>query len=204
MYLSSMKESRSGVSRRIARRVRELRVARGLTLDALAAKSDVSRSMISLIERGESSPTAVVLEKLAGGLGVMLATLFDAPATAARPRTSPVARRRDQPQWRDPASGYVRRNVSPPGTVQPMQIVEVVFPPGGRVAFETGGREVAVHQQVWVLKGVIDVTLGAERHRLRDGDCLAMRLDRPTMFHNPTRKATRYAVVIAPETAVRR
>jgi transcriptional regulator with XRE-family HTH domain len=46
--------------------------------------------MISLIERGESSPTAVVLEKLAAGLGVMLASLFDADAgrcgpTAERP-----------------------------------------------------------------------------------------------------------------------
>ena len=85
-----------------------------------------------------------------------------------------------------------------------MQIVEVLFPPGGRVAFETGGRDVRVHQQVWVLQGAIDVTLGRERHRLREGDCLAMLLDRPTMFHNPTRKATRYAVVIASEAPVRR
>ena len=53
-------------------------------------------------------------------------------------------------------------------------------------------------------EGAIDVTLGQERHRLREGDCLAMRLDRPTKFHNPTRKATRYAVVIASESAVRR
>jgi len=61
-----------------------------------------------------------------------------------------------------------------------------------------------VHQQVWVLEGAIDVTLGEERHRLRDGDCLAMLLDRPTMFHNPTRKPARYAVVIASDTPGRR
>src|SRR5262245_21966784 len=160
--------------------------------------------MISLIERGEASPTAVVLEKLAAGLGVMLASLFDVPAGTTRSPGGPVARRADQPEWRDPASGYVRRNVSPPGVPQPMQIVEVRFPPGGRVAFETGGREVRVHQQVWVLEGAIDVTLGGERHRLRAGDCLAMQLDRPTMFHNPTRRPTRYAVVIATEPPARR
>jgi len=192
------------VNQRIAERVRELRAAQGLSLDALATKSGVSRSMISLIERGESSPTAVVLEKLAAGLGVMLASLFDAPAAAPQALSGPVARRVDQPQWQDPASGYLRRNVSPPGVAQPMQIVEVHFPPGGRVAFETGVRDVRVHQQVWVLQGAIDVTLGADKHRLREGDCLAMLLDRPTMFHNPTRKATRYAVVIASETPVRR
>jgi transcriptional regulator with XRE-family HTH domain len=201
---STMEETASRLNHRIAERVRELRAAQGFSLDALAGKSGVSRSMISLIERGESSPTAVVLEKLATGLGVMLASLFDAPAAAAQASNGPVARRDDQPQWQDPASGYVRRNVSPPGVPQPMQIVEVHFPPRGRVAFDTGARDVRVHQQVWVLEGAIDITLGVERHRLREGDCLAMQLDRPTMFHNPTRHTARYAVVIASEAASRR
>jgi transcriptional regulator with XRE-family HTH domain len=201
---SIIKETTSDLNQRIADRVRELRAARGLSLDALAGKSGVSRSMISLIERGESSPTAVVLEKLAAALGVMLASLFDAPATDARTAPVPVARREDQPQWRDPASGYVRRNVSPAGVPQPMQIVEVNFPAGGRVAFETAERSARVHQQVWVLEGAIDITIGADRHRLREGDCLAMQLDGPTMFHNPTRKPARYAVVIACEPTPRR
>src|SRR3954471_9086656 len=196
-------EEGSTLDQRIAARVRELRTARGASLDALAGKSGVSRSMISLIERGESSPTAVVLEKLVAGLGVTLASLFDAPA-AAQGSFGPVARCDDQPQWRDPASGYIRRNVSPPGVPQPMQIVEVQFPPGGRVAFENGARDVRVHQQIWVLEGTIDITLGEERHRLHRGDCMAMELDRPTMFHNPTRKTTRYAVIIASEPMVRR
>ena len=200
--MSIMKDAAPDLNQRIAERVRGLRAAAGLSLDALAGTSGVSRSMISLIERGESSPTAVVLEKLAAALGVTLASLFDAPS--ARAAVCPLARREDQPQWRDPASGYLRRNVSPPGVPQPIQIVEVHFPAGGRVAFENGGRGWRVHQQVWVLEGVIDVTLGEERYRLRAGDCLAMRLDRPTMFHNPTRKPARYAVVIAPEPPARR
>ena len=51
------------INARIAARVRALRAARGLSLEALAQACGVSRSMISLIERGESSPTAVLLEK---------------------------------------------------------------------------------------------------------------------------------------------
>lgn len=185
------------VNRRIAERVRALRAERGLTLEALAQASGVSRSMISLIERGESSPTAVVLERLATALGVVLAGLFNAPISAEPPR--PLSRRSEQPEWRDPGSGYVRRNISPPGAAQPVQLVEVRFPPGARVAFETAGREPRVHQQVWVLEGRIDVALGSDLFRLEEGDCLAMQLDRPTMFHNPTRKVTRYAVVLASE-----
>jgi transcriptional regulator with XRE-family HTH domain len=201
---SIMKDNASDLNQRIAERVRELRAGQGLSLDALAGKSGVSRSMISLVERGESSATAVVLEKLATALGVMLASLFDPPAGAPQTPIGPVARRDAQPEWRDPDSGYVRRNVSPPGVPQPMQIVEVRFPARARVAFETGARDQRVHQQVWVLDGAIDVTLGAERHRLRKGDCLAMQLDRPTMFHNPTQKPARYAVVIAAEPGARR
>src|SRR5438309_5572800 len=129
-----MEASATDLNARIAERVRELRAQRGLSLDALARKSGVSRSMISLIERGESSPTAVVLEKLAAGLGVPLASLFDAP----RPSHEPVSRAKDQSQWKDPHSGYVRRNVSPGGVGSPIQIVEVSFPPRARVAYDTG------------------------------------------------------------------
>ncbi len=199
-----MTDNASSLNRRIAGRVAELRAAHGLSLDALASKCGVSRSMISLIERGESSPTAAVLVKLANGLGVTLAALFDPPAAEAPAQSGPVSRREEQPQWKDPASGYVRRNVSPPGVPQPMRIVEVRFPAGGRVAFENGGRDQRIHQQVWMLEGAIDITLGAERHRLRAGDCLAMQLDCPTLFHNPTKKAARYAVVIAAEPHAKR
>lgn len=201
---SNMKEEPHHLNQRIAERVRELRATRGVSLDVLASKSGVSRSMISLIERGESSPTAVVLEKLSAGLGVTLASLFELPAQARPTSTGPVARREDQLEWRDPDSGYVRRNVSPPAVSQPMQIVEVQFPAGGRVAFETGAREIRVYQQIWILEGAIEITVGADRHRLRTGDCLAMQLDAPTLFHNPTRKPARYAVVIASETSARR
>jgi transcriptional regulator with XRE-family HTH domain len=188
------------LSNRIAERVRTLRASSGLSLEAMAARCDVSRSMISLIERGESSPTAVVLEKLATGLNVPLASLFDAPPV----RGEPIARRDDQAVWRDPQSGYVRRNVSPGGTTSPIQIVEVSFPPAAHVAYETGAREPRIHQQVWVLEGEIDVTVGDDTHRLETGDCLSLLLDRPIAFHNPTPRSARYAVVIVAEPTPRR
>lgn len=194
----------SDLTQRLADNVRDLRTSKGFSLDALASKSGVSRSMISLIERGESSPTAVVLEKLARAFSVTLASLFEGIGSPVVRAAEPVSRREERASWRDPESGYVRCNVSPPGVEQPMRIVEVHFPPGGRVAFETGPRDVRVYQQVWVLEGAIEIAFGDERHRLREGDCLAMQLDRPTMIHNPTRKPTRYAVVVASEPLSRR
>jgi transcriptional regulator with XRE-family HTH domain len=181
------------ISQRIAARVRQLRAAHDLSLEALADRSRVSRSMISLIERAETSATAVVLEKLAAALGITLAALFEPPAASA----APLVRKGDQAVWRDPASGYIRRNVSPSGILTPVQIVEVDFPAGAHVAYETSRREPAAHQQVWVLEGQIDVTVGTEQHSLHEGDCLAFVLDRPTAFRNRTRRSARYAVVIA-------
>ncbi|TFW06766.1 XRE family transcriptional regulator [Oxalobacteraceae bacterium OM1] len=181
------------INARIAARVSALRKARGLSLDALAAQCDVSRSMISLIERGESNATAVVLEKLATGLGVPLAGLFE----DGTPVAAPLVRRAEQPEWRDPASGYLRRNVSPPPAVTPIRIVEVEFPPGARVAYESAGRDVRIHQQVWILEGKMDITVGATTYALGTGDCLAFELNQPNVFHNPHRKPARYAVVLA-------
>lgn len=181
------------INRRIAARVAGLRSGQRLSLDTLAAKCGVSRSMLSLVERGEASPTAVVLEKIATGLGVPLAMLFD---DAASP-PSPLSRGADRSTWRDPESGYARRNISPPSFPSPIRIVEVELPAGARVAYETAEREPGMHQQVWVREGSIEMTVGHATQRLDEDDCLAMALDKPIAFRNRSRKSARYIVVIA-------
>lgn len=181
------------INRRIARRVGVLRAGRGLSLDALAVRSGVSRSTLSLIERGETSATAVILEKVAAGLGVALAGLFE----AARDLPGPLMRRAEQAEWRDPASGYLRRNLSPPDHPSPLRLVEVEFPAGQRVVLEGASAKAPIQQQVWMLAGAMQLTLGGQTWRLDAGDCLAMRVDGPVGFHNPTRRAARYAVAIA-------
>ena len=165
----------------IAQRLRELRSARGYSLDALAERSGVSRSNISLIERGESSPTAAVLDKLAIGLGVALASFFDESADGGAAHEgvaapSPHIRAADQPRWQDPASGYVRRRLSPPAP-SPLQLVEVVFPPGQRVALDSAVPGADIHQQVWLLEGRMELTVGDTLWPLAAGDCLAMQLN---------------------------
>jgi uncharacterized cupin superfamily protein len=82
-----------------------------------------------------------------------------------------------------------------------MRIVEVEFPAGKRVVLEGAGPHAVMLQQVWLLAGAMVLTHGGQTHRLEAGDCLAMRLDGPVEFRNPTRNAARYAVVIANEAA---
>jgi transcriptional regulator with XRE-family HTH domain len=182
------------IEAQLAARLRGLRAARGLTLDALAERSDVSRSMISLIERCESSPTASVLVRLASGLGVTLASLF---ADTPRPDPSPLARRAAQRAWRDPDTGYVRRNLSPPGFPSAIELVEVVLPPRAHVAFDGASRAPAIDQQIWVLEGTIQLRIDDTVHDLAAGDCLAMRVGQVSAFRNPTEHAARYLVALA-------
>lgn len=176
----------------LAQNLKSARQARGWTLEAFAEASGVSRAMISKIERGEVSPTAVTLGRLAAGLGVSLASLFGAASRAA----GPLSRAADQPVWTDPATAYVRRNLSPPGLST--EIVEVSFPPGASVTFDNPWRGRALEQQVTVLEGELEMSTGDGVFQLAAGDCLHMRLDRPTGFRNSTLRPVRYLVVIHP------
>jgi hypothetical protein len=124
-----------------------------------------------------------------------LAFLFD-DATAP---TKPVSHGSERVPWRDPASGYVRRNLSPPNFPSPIQLVEVMFPAGAHVAYETAARDANIHQQIWLMEGAIEVTVGHVTHKLAADDCLAMQLNEPIAFRNRTRKAARYIVVLVSE-----
>lgn len=179
------------LDRRLGARIKALRQKRDLTLDMLATRSGVSRAMISRVERGESSPTAALLDRLCAGLGIVLSALF-----RDEDHAGPLARRVDQPVWTDPASGYVRRNVSPPGTGSRLEIVEVEMPAGGRVLLDAPRGGFRLDQQLWLLEGEIVIGLGESEHRLAAGDCLAMLLDGPISFHNPGEGPARYAVVL--------
>jgi transcriptional regulator with XRE-family HTH domain len=186
------------INQRIGRRLSQLREERGLSAEELANRSGVSRAMIYRIEAGRSSPTAVVLNKLATGLGVLLPTLLG-PGDHREPRLDlrhPVASRRAQPTWQDPATGYSRRTLTPATADAPLQLSEIRFPAGARVTFENAFGEAKVHQQVWMLDGQMQVRLGGETAHLRGGDCMAMTLEAPITFHNPGAREARYLVAV--------
>jgi transcriptional regulator with XRE-family HTH domain len=178
------------VTQSLARRVRDERENRGWSLAELAQRSGVSRAMISKIERAEASPTAELLHRLCVGLGITLGSLFSSPRNG-----SPFSRLADQPEWRDPATGYVRRNVTPAGFPAYAQIVDVTFPPGARVVFDSV-HDTVLEQQIWMRAGCMQLSLGGETYLLEAGDCLAMRLDRPLTFRNPSDQPAHYVVVV--------
>jgi len=181
------------IERHISRRLRDLRSRNGLTLQELASQSGVSRSMISLIERGASSPTATILDKLAASLGVTLATLF---AEEKRADAAALSRRSSQLTWHDPGSGYLRRNLSPPAFDSPIELVEVTMPPQAYIAYDSAFRRAETHQQIWVLAGTVEIVINTATHVLSKGDCLAMVLDGPIAFRNAGSRESRHLAAL--------
>ncbi len=175
---------------RIAARLREQRRLRSWSLDDLATQSGVSKAMLSKIERGEASPTAALLGKISGALGMTLSALL-ADETGGAER---LVRAADQPVWRDPGTGYTRKQLSPLSDM-PMHLVEVRLPGGAEVRFPASAYAF-IRQLIWVVSGVLEFSEGAVTHRLGAGDCLALGEASDCVFHNPLRGECRYLVAI--------
>jgi transcriptional regulator with XRE-family HTH domain len=184
-------ENDTEIDRLLGQRLKTARQRHGLTLDALARRSGVSRAMISRVERGESSPTAALLVRLGSGLGLSLSALLEDAGSG------PLVRRDAQPVWRDPASGYLRRNVSPRGTGSGFEIVKVELPAGAEVRLDSAAGAPMLDQQIWVLQGRLDLSVEGVRHELAEGDCLQMYLRGPIIYRNPGTTPVRYAVILA-------
>jgi transcriptional regulator with XRE-family HTH domain len=173
----------------IASRIKARRLALAYTIEELAERSGVSRAMISKLERNEVSPTASLLAKLASALSLTLSSLFNEVS-----EQGPLVRASTRPVWQDPATGYLRRNVTP--DISPMDIVDVTLPPGARVTYDNAV-PLKLDQLVWVLEGKLTMELANNHYQLEKGDCLHMRLDRPITYHNTSSANTRYAVVLS-------
>jgi transcriptional regulator with XRE-family HTH domain len=193
------------------KRLRAERLARGWPIERLAAASGVSRAMISKIERGESSPTAVVLGKLSAALELSVSELLGpggaggagagnltggetGPAGDPAPGGGVVRRAADAPEWRDPDTGYLRRQVSTPRF--PAAVTEVMLPPGARVPYPAGAYAF-IAQLVWVLSGQLTLTDGPAVHALAAGDSFELGEPRPREFRNDGTVDCRYIVVVA-------
>ncbi len=175
----------------IASRLRLEREGRGWSLAELAGRSGVSRAMISKIERREASPTAAVLVRLASAFDLTLAALLARAETVGER----LVRDADQPRWRDPATGYWRRQVFARPD-HPVEIIRVELPPGQRVDLPASSYA-RIRQVVWLIEGALVIEEGGQRRELAPGDCLAFGPPADCAFINQGATACVYLVVLA-------
>jgi transcriptional regulator with XRE-family HTH domain len=185
---------------RLARRLREERENRDWTLAELAGRSGVSRAMVSKIERGEASPTAALLGKLSAAFGLTLSQLFARMEDQLDQTSGLVTRAAQQPVWRDPETGFLRRSLSPPDLGHPgrapLELVWGELPPGARISYPAASRAFIADQQLVVINGALSITLATTVHALDAGDCLWFGPPTDVTFHNPGAARCRYIIAV--------
>lgn len=186
-----MRDPLDPLEQRIASRLLALRAARGISLEALADETGISRATLSRLERGEASPTAAMLGRLCAAHGWTLSRLM-ADAEGEAPALVPAA---TQSVWTDPETGFRRRVLSPPGAGLGLEMLEGTLPAGAAIAYPAPPLP-RMEQHLWLLDGALDFTLGARSWRLSPGDCLRLILDGPTRLAAPGPASARYLIAI--------
>ena len=165
------------IHRHIAQRLRELRSARGYSLDALAERSGVSRSNISLIERGESSPTVATLWNITQALQMDFAGLLEGRAGAG----IDVTRKAAAPVIAGRGEGVTIRILSPAEAVGEHEVYDLAFADGGALVSQP--HSPGCREHLTVIEGRVRVTSGDEDSLLGPGDTARYPADRPHEIH---------------------
>lgn len=179
------------IEHRIAQQLAALRAERGWSLEALAERTGISRATLSRLERSELSPTAAMLGRLCTIYGWTLSRLM-AEVETRPPSLVPASQ---QPQWKDPDSGYRRRVVSPPAQELRGELVEVHMPAGASVSFDASPI-VGLEHHLWMLEGSLTLEVEGSVFRLRAGDCLRYVLTGATRFQGTGKREARYVIAI--------
>jgi transcriptional regulator with XRE-family HTH domain len=177
------------INQRIGVRIRLERESRGWSLSDLAERASVSRAMIHKIERGESSPTAMLLGRLSGAFGISMSTLI----ARAEMQEGKLLRFADQPVWHDPQSHYLRRHVSPRSDL-PIDLVQIELPAGSDIPMPASSYALA-RQLIWLQQGELVFVEGDTRHAMQAGDCLELGPPNDCRFVNESSESCTYLIV---------
>jgi XRE family transcriptional regulator, regulator of sulfur utilization len=167
---------------RMGERIRLERARRKLSLEQLAARTGVSRSMLSDVERGDKVPSVLVLDRIATGLDTSIARLVGEERGAER---VVLLRQSDQQVARDP-SGWERRILSPVLPGVEFEFMRTTIGPGVDAgAFSPHAR--GSREYVAVERGTLRLTVDGAVHLLRAGDSVYYAGDCVHAFANPGR-----------------
>ena len=177
----------------VGARVKSLREAMDLSLRDLAERSGVSAPMLSQVERGDTSPTLAVAQKIAAGLDLTLSQLLrldeDRHVVVVRSKDRRIQRRR----------GHRVEELTPPLPGQRADVSEHTLAPGAATGgpgdppmHEPGSRETAV-----TVEGAVELFIDGQRHELSAGDSVTFDADLPHHFENNSSTEARLIAVVA-------
>jgi transcriptional regulator with XRE-family HTH domain len=173
--------------------IRALRTEQGLTLDALAEKSGVSRAMLSDIERGAKSPTVRVLTGIAAALECPVSQLL---GEKEQPRQPPftIVRRKERQVTVEPRTDAERHLLAPSFMRRGVEVALLVIPANSRTTLQPYPVGAEVH--LTSVRGPIQVRLGNDSFALDEGDSAQFRPDTEATLVNGEKKPARLFLVV--------
>jgi transcriptional regulator with XRE-family HTH domain len=174
----------------VGQRIRELRTERGLSLRALAELSTLSTNAISLIERGDNSPTVSSLHSLANALNVPIMAFFEQQGDAQI-----IHQKRN----RRPISETTGVRMENLGSGLPNQQFEPFL-----ITIEPGSSSTSSQithsgeEFVFVLSGTLVCMINEQEYRLDEGDSLLFLASQPHIYRNQSSKAARILIIFQP------
>src|SRR5205809_4952949 len=153
------------VNRELGSRVRQLRTARGWSLEALAAASGVSRSMLSQIEREQANPTLAVTLRIARAFGLTLGELLELPGAAS---AVTVIRANDHTYHYRSDKDCRIRTLSPLNLEKDVEFYEVRLQPGG--ALRSSPHFEGTREFLTLQKGKLRIESGNDAEEVSPGD----------------------------------
>lgn len=177
--------------RGLGERIRNLRAERGLTLTALSTKSGISVAMLSHIERGKTSPSLKLLDKLRVALGVPLASFFD--IAAERTVEAGIVTRVGKRSMLSFNTGLTKEMLSPLGHSH-LELLQLSIDVGGSSGPDPW-RRVGEKAGV-VLEGRFELQIGEQIFVLEEGDAFQFDSSQPHSFRNAAAKPTKVIWII--------
>jgi len=175
--------------------IRDRRTELGMTLEALAAKSHVSRAMLSDIEREAKSPTVRVISQIAMGLDTTLSELLGEPPPKQRGQESQLVRKSQRQILVEPQSGVERHLLSPALVRHGIEINWLVVPPGQNSGVFPPQPD-GTMEHITVVRGTLHCRLGTNEVVLEEGDSLTFPGNLEQSFSNHDKKHSRSFLVI--------
>jgi XRE family transcriptional regulator, regulator of sulfur utilization len=173
----------------IGENLKRLRADKGMSLDAVAKLSGVSKSMLGQIERGEVNPTITTVWRIANGLKVSFTSLV----TRAQDDSEIVARSEVEPLIED--GGKVRNYpVFPFDAERGFEMYAVEIDGGGYLQAEA--HSAGTQEFMTVHTGQLAVRVDDEEHLLGMGDSIRFKADVPHSYHNPGAQIASMSMVI--------
>lgn len=159
--------------------LRRLRTERGLSLEALAKRSGVSRAMLGQIELAQSAPTINILWKIARALELPFAALL---AQAEAPPGPRVLRAHKTKRLTSHDGSFSSRALFPLDEPRRVEFYELQLTPGA--VEEADAHAPGTREHLAVNVGTVSIEVDGTAHELAAGDAIAFDADLPHVYRN--------------------